>query len=172
MFWFFCLVSLFLTGANAEEGPVEDAPSAQESDSAPVTDEHELTDADLDAALASSKKRAPDVYNQSLTVWKNFKAKTKPNYVYRYWALDIVQYLKEERHVAFPDGASVGTVFAKMLKRGMISEEAAKTLTMDSWSHLSHLHGQIPWNQPPVAKSHIRPGDVRPDYDKEQERAT
>ncbi len=117
-----------------------------------------VTDADIDAALAESKKKSPQVYEDALRVWKNFNEKSKnPNYVYRFWARDLIVWLKTEKKIIFDSESKVADVFKKLYDRKLISDYAVITLTRDCWAYLIHLEGVPGWeHQTHEPKSHIR----------------
>lgn len=99
----------------------------------------------LGTVLGESKKKSPTVHEDALRVWKNFNEKSgEPNYVYRFWARDLIESLKR-KHVVFDDEAKVATVFKKLFDQGLISEHAVVTLTRDCWGYLVHREGIPGW---------------------------
>lgn len=99
----------------------------------------------LAIVLGESKKKSPTVHEDALRVWKNFNEKSpEPNYVYRFWARDIIESLKRE-HVVFDDEAKVALVFKTLFDLGLISEHAVVTLTRDCWGYLVHREGIPGW---------------------------
>ncbi|WP_156962085.1 hypothetical protein [Candidatus Paracaedibacter symbiosus] len=107
-----------------------------------ITESKKVTQADIEAALASLKKRCPHVHEDSLRVWKNFKSgQTDPNYTYRFWARDMVLWLRKERGLTFESESKVGEVFHQLEAIGHISKDAVILLTTDVWSFLTYREG-------------------------------
>lgn len=101
-----------------------------------------ITVADVDAALAYQKKEYPHIHADALRVWSNFKSgKTEPNYTYKFWARDIVLWLRKERGLSFESEAKVGQVFRILQEKGCISKDAAILLTQNVWSLLIYREG-------------------------------
>lgn len=107
---------------------------------------------DIESALKHVEEKSPGVHKQALKVWKNFNKKTRrrdPHYAYRYWARDILLYLKEERHMQFASPHDVMKVFASLALQDKISHDAAMVLTSDGWGYLVHLFGAPSPSAPP-----------------------
>lgn len=107
-----------------------------------VKAEKTLTVADIDAALAAQEKKCPQVHQDAIRVWKKFKSgTTDPNYTYRFWARDIVLWLRKNRGVSFEAEEKIGDVFKILYDKRVISKDAENVLTMDAWSFLVNREG-------------------------------
>lgn len=108
----------------------------------PDAETKRITKADVEAALAYSKKQSPQVHEDALRVWKNFKSgKSEPHYTYRFWARDIVLWLRNNRGLSFETQEKVAEVFMLLHELGAISKDAAILLTTNVWSLLVHREG-------------------------------
>lgn len=97
-------------------------------------------------ALSAVKKRSPQVHEDSLRVWKNFKPSSKPvHYTYRVWGRWIILWLKDEKKMAFQSEQEVGEVFKVLWREGLISQNAVVVLMVDAWSYLVYLEGSPAW---------------------------
>jgi hypothetical protein len=99
-------------------------------------------------ALDHVKKKSPGIHLQALKIWKKFKKsgstgriKNTPHYTYRYWARDIVVFLREKKDVSFNSPNDVMKVFLYLNSQGIISRDSVILLSADSWSYLVHLFG-------------------------------
>lgn len=100
------------------------------------------TEKDVDAAIKHFKEKVPIVTQDSLRVWKNFKAgKSDPNYLYKYWARDIILWLREDRKLVFDTQSKVMEVFRIMKEKDLISNDAVVLLSTSVWSLLVHREG-------------------------------
>src|SRR5258708_4841800 len=61
-----------------EESIVED------KETLPTKDTNYVSVKDVEAALAASKAKSPQIYEDALRVWKNFNGHTDPHYSYRF----------------------------------------------------------------------------------------
>lgn len=100
------------------------------------------------SALDHVKKKSPGVHSQALKIWKKFKKsgstssrKNAPHYTYRYWARDIVLFLREEKDISFNSSNDVIKVFSYLNSQGKISIDSVTLLSNDCWSYLVHLFG-------------------------------
>lgn len=101
-----------------------------------------VSKADVEAALAYSKKRFPRVHEDALRVWKDFKSgESEPHYTYRFWGRNMVLWLRKERGLSFEAEEKVAEVFIAIHKTGKISKDAAILLTTDVWSFLVYREG-------------------------------
>jgi len=106
------------------------------------TETKKVTKADIEAALAYSKKHSPQVHEDALRVWKNFKSgKSEPHYTYRFWARDMVLWLRKNRDLSFETQEKVGEVFKLLHEMGVTSKDAAILLTTNVWSLLVYHEG-------------------------------
>jgi hypothetical protein len=141
---------------NVEQGDIpaskpdqNDQLSAANSDAADKTDQDDpkLVKA-VEDALSAVKKNAPSVNEDALRVWKNFKGTSKPvNYTYRSWGRQIIMWLKEEKKMVFHNVKQVGNVFTVIYNKGLISQNAVMTLSVDVWGYLVHLEGSPDWEK-------------------------
>lgn len=100
------------------------------------------TEQDVDAAIKHFKEKVPLVTQDSLRIWKNFKAgKSDPNYLYKYWARDIILWLREDRKLVFDTQSKVMEVFRIMKEKDLISNDAVVLLSTSVWSLLVHREG-------------------------------
>ena len=100
------------------------------------------SEADVIAALDYSKKKSPQLHEDALRVWKNFKSgKSEPHYSYRFWARNLVLWLRENRQLGFNDQGKVGRIFDILRQKKLISDDAAVILTVDAWGFLIHREG-------------------------------
>lgn len=113
------------------------APSTKQDSSCdtPVGEGY-VTQADVQAALAASKKKSPSLYEDSIRVWRNFKmGKSDPHYSYRYWAKDLITWLRMQKGYVFNKQDKVAAVFRIVQKIEHISVDAALLLTNDVWGY-------------------------------------
>ncbi|MBI1954324.1 MAG: hypothetical protein HYS39_01810 [Proteobacteria bacterium] len=109
---------------------------------------HNQLKKDIEKALQNSKKKSPQVYEDALRVWKNFKTgQSEPHYTYRYWARNLVLWLKDQKKIVFNDQKKVAHVFDILLEKKLISHDAAILLTVDVWGYLVHLQGIPQWDE-------------------------
>lgn len=100
------------------------------------------TEKDVDAVIKHFKEKVPTVTQDSLRVWKNFKAgKSDPNYLYKYWARDVILWLRETRELVFDSHAKVMEVFRIMNEKDLISNDAVVLLSSSVWSLLVYREG-------------------------------
>ena len=92
-------------------------------------------------ALDVVKKGSPQVHEDALRVWKNFKATSNPKYTYRYWGRHIISWLKDEKKIVINSLAKCEEVFDILWQKGLISKEAARVLGLDAWSQVAYLEG-------------------------------
>jgi hypothetical protein len=109
---------------------------------------------DVDAVIKHFKEKVPTVTQDSLRVWKNFKAgKSDPNYLYKYWARDVVLWLREERKLVFDSQSKVMEVFRIMKEKDLISNDAVVLLSSSVWSLLVYREG-VPDLQNKLEEAH------------------
>lgn len=133
---------VLLTMIGAASPDVANAAPVVELEMAATDDTRGAEPADLDAALAFLKKESPQIHDDSLRVWKNFKSgKSQPHYSYRFWARNLILWLRSERNIVFNSQAKVAHVFNMMVEKGLISSDAAVVLTIDAWGYLVHHEG-------------------------------
>lgn len=102
----------------------------------------------VEEALKVIAKGSPQINEDSLRVWKNFKATSKPvHYTYRFWGRQIVLWLRDEKKIAFQSEAQVGEVFKILWRKGLISKNAVVLLMADAWSYLRYLEGSPSWEK-------------------------
>jgi hypothetical protein len=102
----------------------------------------------VDEALEAIRKDAPQVHQDSLRVWKNFKKKScPPNYTYRFWGIKIILWLKDHKEMAFSSERSVFAVFQILYHKGLISEHAVLLLTTTAWNNLVYREGVPDWEK-------------------------
>lgn len=98
--------------------------------------------ADVEAALAYLKKRSPQVHEDALRVWKNFKSGlSEPHYTYRFWARDMILWLRKKRGLTFETQEKIGEIFKILHELVAISKDAVILLTTDVWSFLVYREG-------------------------------
>lgn len=115
---------------------------------------HQVTKKDVDAAMNHFKTKTPGLTQDALRVWKNFKAgKSDPNYTYKYWARDVVLWLRTERKLVFDTHAKVMGVFRIMKDEDLISNDSVVLLASSVWSLLVHREG-IPDLQKKLEEDH------------------
>lgn len=125
----------------ADSGDQKDK-SAQVSESNPKLAEN------VREALNAIKRESPQVNEDSLRVWKNFKSSSKPvHYTYRFWGRRIILWLKEEKKMTFQSKKEVGEVFKILWREGFISSNAVVVLMVDTWSYLVYLEGSPSWEK-------------------------
>lgn len=108
-----------------------------------LIENEEQLEKDIDAALDDLKKKSPQVHEDAIRIWKNFKAgKSDPHYTYRYWGRDIVLFLQNTKGYTFDDEMKVAQVFGILLKKNLINKDAAHVLTINVWSQLAYLQGR------------------------------
>lgn len=130
---------VFMTSpqAQAESYAKKDAPACNKK-----TTHGYATEQDVDAALKHFREKVPTVTEDSLRVWKKFKAaKSDPNYLYKYWARDVVLWLRQERKLVFDTQAKVMEVFRIMKEKDLISNDAVVLLSSSVWSLLIYREG-------------------------------
>jgi hypothetical protein len=97
--------------------------------------EKHVTKDDINSALKFFRDKTPQITKDSLRVWKNYKArKSDPNYIYKFWARDIVIWLRENRKLTFETEGKIFEVFRMMKEMGLISQDAAIFLTQTVWA--------------------------------------
>lgn len=115
----------------------------------------------VEEALKAIAKGSPQINEDSLRVWKNFTATSKPvHYTYRFWGRQIVLWLKDEKKIAFRSEAQVGEVFKILWRKGLISKNAVVLLMVDVWSYLRYLEGSPSWEKRSEGRN--SPGEVLP----------
>jgi hypothetical protein len=127
----------------------EAAPQRLVDQQVPNTNRH---DPDLvkavDEALEAIRKDAPQVHQDAMRVWKNFKKKScPPNYTYRFWGVRIILWLKDHKEIAFPSERKVFEVFQMIYHKGLISEHAVLLLTTSAWNNLVYREGVPDWEK-------------------------
>lgn len=99
----------------------------------------------IEEALSAVKTESPQVHEDALRVWKNYKPKLKaPNFTYQYWGIRLILWLKDEKKIDFEGEKSdqkVRDVFTVLWQKKLISKEAVDVLTFYAWAHLLSLHG-------------------------------
>lgn len=102
----------------------------------------------VEEALNAIKAKSPQVHEDSLRVFKNFKKHSKPiNWTYRSWGRSLILWLRDEKDMTFDKKEAVGEVFMVLWRKKLISENAVMLLTNDAWSHLVHLEGVPSWEK-------------------------
>ena len=102
----------------------------------------ELSKLDLEIVLAYLRKNSPQVHEDALRVWKHFKSgMSEPHLTYRFWARDMILWLRKNRRLSFETQEKVGEVFRLLHNLGTISKDAAILLTTDVWSFLVYREG-------------------------------
>jgi hypothetical protein len=102
----------------------------------------------VEEALEAIRKDAPQVHQDALRVWKNFKRKScPPNYTYRFWGAKIILWLQDNREMAFPSEKKVFEVFQILYHKGLISEHAVLLLTTAAWNNLVYREGVPDWEK-------------------------
>lgn len=101
----------------------------------------------VEEALESIKKESPQVHEDALRIWKNFKPTSKHhiNYTYRSWGRRLILWLKDEKKMAFQTEQDVGEVFKILWRKGLISQDAVVLLMVDAWNYLVYLEGSPSW---------------------------
>jgi mevalonate kinase len=144
------------TTIDQEEDKLDSADQPDKPDQASESDP-KLAEA-VREALKAVKKESPQVNEDSLRVWKNFKSSSKPvNYTYRFWGRRLILWLKDEKKMTFQSEKEVGEVFKVLWRDGLISSNAVVVLMVDTWSYLIYLEGSPSWerrmeNQSPQKK--------------------
>jgi len=100
----------------------------------------------VEKALKTVEKQSPQVHQDSLRIWKNFKQAKHVHFTYRFWGRRIIECLKDEG-MAFRTESEVGEVFKVLWRKGLISENAVVVLMVDAWSHLVYLEGSPSWEK-------------------------
>jgi hypothetical protein len=143
-----CSISAILA-AFSMEAFGEATPQLLTTQQAPTTnrDDSDLAKA-VDEALDAIRKDAPQVHQDALRVWKNFKKKScPPNYTYRFWGVRVILWLKDHKEIAFPSERKVFEVFQIIYHKGLISEHAVLLLTTSAWNHLVYREGVPDWDK-------------------------
>jgi hypothetical protein len=66
----------------------------------------------VEEALKAIKAKSPQVHEDSLRVFKNFKSHSKPvHWTYRSWGRSLILWLRDEKDMAFNTREKVGKVF-------------------------------------------------------------
>ena len=116
----------------------------------------------VNEALKAIQKESPLIHEDSLRVWKNFSATSKPvNFTYRFWGRRLILWLKEEKKMAFHSEEQIGEVFKILWRKGLISQNAVVVLMVDAWSHLVYLEGSPSWEK--RMENRTPEGGVAPD---------
>jgi len=136
--------------ATIEEADNVESDQADRSNQPNQTNQVKEFDPDLvksvEEALKAIAKGSPQINEDSLRVWKNFTATSKPvHYTYRFWGRQIILWLKNEKKIAFQSEAQVGEVFKILWRKGLISKNAVVLLMVDVWSYLRYLEGSPSW---------------------------
>lgn len=114
----------------------------EDKESETINDSDYVSVKDVEAALAASKAKSPQICQDALRVWKNYKSgKSDPHYSYRFWARNLVLWLRADRNLTFENQNKVGAVFKVLLDKGMISPDAAVLLTTDVWNYFIFREG-------------------------------
>lgn len=129
------------TSAQSKAGTEKKALLMEDKEISQMGDTRYVSVKDVEAALIASKSKSPQVYEDALRVWKNFSGKTEPHYSYRYWARDLVLWLRSEKKYTFENQNRVGSVFKILLEKGLISPKAAVLLTTDVWNYFVFREG-------------------------------
>ncbi|MBX9805740.1 MAG: hypothetical protein K2Y18_08325 [Alphaproteobacteria bacterium] len=109
----------------------------------------------VEEALKAIKAKSPQVHEDSLRVFKNFKSHSKPvHWTYRSWGRSLILWLRDEKDMAFNTREKVGKVFMVLWHKQLISESAVMLLTNDAWSHLVYLEGVPSWEKNMEEKAH------------------
>lgn len=138
--------------ATIEEADNVESDQADRSNQPNQTNQVKEFDPDLvksvEEALKAIAKGSPQINEDSLRVWKNFTATSKPvHYTYRFWGRQIILWLKNEKKIAFQSEAQVGEVFKILWRKGLISKNAVVLLMVDVWSYLRYLEGSPSWEK-------------------------
>ena len=138
--------------ATIEEADNVESDQANRSNQPNQTNQVKEFDPDLvksvEEALKAIAKGSPQINEDSLRVWKNFTATSKPvHYTYRFWGRQIILWLKNEKKIAFQSEAQVGEVFKILWRKGLISKNAVVLLMVDVWSYLRYLEGSPSWEK-------------------------
>mgnify|MGYP001100999594 CR=1 FL=1 len=119
-----------------------------------------LSKVDVESVLAYLKKHSPQVHEDALRVWKDFKSgKSEPHYTYRFWARDMILWLRKNRGLCFETQEKVGEVFRLLHELGAISKDAAILLTTDVWSFLIYREGIPDMEQRMLSPQHSKPNN-------------
>lgn len=137
-----------------DQADTDDADETEDTEDQPGQADQKNSDPDLvkavEEALKVIAKGSPQISEDSLRVWKNFKATSKPvHYTYRSWGRQIIMWLKSEKKMAFYSEAQVGEVFKILWRKGLISRNAVVVLMADVWSYLVYLEGSPSWEKRP-----------------------
>ncbi len=140
-----------------DQADTDDADETEDTDDQPNQADQNNSDPDLvksvEEALKAIAKGSPQINEDSLRVWKNFTATSKPvHYTYRFWGRQIIMWLKSEKKMAFQSEAQVGEVFKILWRKGLISKNAVVLLMVDVWSYLRYLEGSPSWEKRPEGR--------------------
>ena len=140
------------------EATIDQADNLDQTDQPDQTDQAKETDPDLvkavEEALKVIAKGSPQINEDSLRVWKNFTATSKPvHYTYRFWGRQIILWLKDEKKMTFQSEKQVGEIFKILWRKGLISKNAVVVLMVDVWSYLIYLEGSPSWEKRPESRS-------------------
>jgi hypothetical protein len=101
----------------------------------------------VEAALKGVKEKAPDVQKEALRVWKNYKAGGKSNFTYRFWGRSVIEWLQKNKGMAFKSARDVEKIFLILWHKKLISYDAVRVLTTDSWGHTVYEQGEPAFNK-------------------------
>jgi hypothetical protein len=105
-----------------------------------VTGQQDITGSLVMKAIDESRAKSPDIHNDALRVWKNFKSgRIKPNVSYYFWASDLIFWLEKEGEVEFASEEKVAKVFTILKDKELISPDAEKVLTEFVWGKFQRL---------------------------------
>lgn len=145
--WIFFSQAIAVDAEKPEETINQETNQATQEDQANQTEKSnpDLVKA-VKEALSVIKRESPQVHEDSLRVWKNFKPSSKPiHYTYRVWGRWIILWLKDEKKMTFQSEQEVGEVFKVLWREGLISQHAVVVLMADAWSYLVYLEGSPAW---------------------------
>lgn len=109
----------------------------------------------VEEAMSAIKAKSPQVHEDSLRVFKNFKRQSKPiHWTYRSWGRSLILWLRDEKNMVFDDREKIGEIFMVLWRKKLISESAVMLLTNDAWSHLVYLEGVPSWEKKMEPKNH------------------
>ena len=101
--WIFFSQAIAVDAEKPEETINQETNQATQEDQANQTEKSnpDLVKA-VKEALSVIKRESPQVHEDSLRVWKNFKPSSKPiHYTYRVWGRWIILWLKDEKKMTF-----------------------------------------------------------------------
>lgn len=116
------------------------------------------TSKDVDDALKGMKVKAPGITSDALKIFKNYKAgQGDLHYTYKFWARDIILWLRKNRDLAFNSEAKIMEVFRIMNEKKLISNDAVVLLTSSVWNLMLHREG-IPDLDKKLEENHKKGG--------------